>query len=145
VAACGWFGTDVARAASGSVADRAGACVKRRYRLRRQGEFQAVIGGRRVFSGRSLVAFAVPSSRDENRIGVTVSRTVKGSVLRNRARRRLRELVRLKLLGPDSPLLGLGIRYDVVLIARPAALEVSFDDLSAETEQAALRLSKLNV
>jgi ribonuclease P protein component len=119
--------------------------VKRRYRLRRQGEFQAVIGGRRVFSGRSLVAFAVPSSRDENRIGVTVSRTVKGSVPRNRARRRLRELVRLKLLGPDSPLLGLGIRYDVVLIARPAALEVSFDDLSAETEQAALRLSKLNV
>jgi ribonuclease P protein component len=119
--------------------------VKRRYRLRRQGEFQAAIGGKRVFSGRSLVAFAVPSSRDENRIGVTVSRTVKGSVQRNRARRRLRELVRLKLLAPDSPLLSLGIRYDVVLIARPAALEVSFDDLSAETEQAALRLLKLNV
>ena len=119
--------------------------MKRRYRLRRQGEFQAVMGGKRVFSGRSLVAFAVPSSGRENRIGVTVSRTVKGSVSRNRAKRRLREVVRLKLLGPDSPLLGLGIRYDVVLIARPGALEASFDDLSAETEQAALRLSKLNV
>jgi ribonuclease P protein component len=119
--------------------------VKRRYRLRRQGEFQAAIGGKRVFSGRCLVAFAVPSSGGENRIGVTVSRTIKGSVQRNRAKRRLRELVRLKLLGPDSPLLSLGIRYDVVLIARPAALEVSFDDLSAETEQAALRLSKLNL
>jgi len=32
----------------------------------------------------------------------------------------------------------------VVLIARPAALEISFADLSAETAQAALRLSKLN-
>jgi hypothetical protein len=32
----------------------------------------------------------------------------------------------------------------VVLIARLAALEGSFDDLSAETEQAAVRLSKLN-
>jgi hypothetical protein len=31
----------------------------------------------------------------------------------------------------------------VVLIARPAALEVPFADLEAETEQAALRLSKL--
>jgi ribonuclease P protein component len=103
------------------------------------------MGGKRVFSGRSLVAFAVPSSGRENRIGVTVSRTVKGSVSRNRAKRRLREVVRLKLLGPDSPLLGLGIRYDVVLIARPGALEASFDDLSAETEQAAFRLSKLNV
>jgi ribonuclease P protein component len=118
--------------------------VKRRYRLRRQGEFQAAIGGKRVYSGRSLVAFAIPSTGEVNRVGVTVSRAVKGSVQRNRARRRLRELAREKLLGPDSPLLSLGIRYDVVLIARPAALEVSFADLAEEAGQAALRLSKLN-
>jgi RNase P protein component len=31
----------------------------------------------------------------------------------------------------------------VVLIARPAALEVPFAELEAEAEQAALRLSKL--
>ena len=118
--------------------------MKRRYRLRRQAEFQAAIGGKRVYSGRALVAFAMPTERTENRVGVTVSRTVKSSVERNRARRRLRELARLKLLGPDSPLLRVGIRYDVVLIARPAALDVSFADLSLEAEQAALRLSKLN-
>ena len=118
--------------------------MKRRYRLRRHGEFQAAIGGKRVFSGRCLVAFAVPSSGVESRVGVTVSRALKGSVQRNRVRRRLRELARLKLLGPDSPLRSVGIRYDVVLIARPAALDVSFADLSAEAEQAALRLSKLN-
>jgi len=76
-------------------------------------------------------------------VGVTVSRNVKGSVNRNRARRRIREAARARLLGPDSPLHGLGIRYDVVLIARPAALEVPFADLEAETEQAAVRLSKL--
>jgi len=75
---------------------------------------------------------------------VAVSRMVKGSVDRNLARRRLRELARLSLLGGDSPLTGVGIRYDVVLIARPAALEVPFADLVAEAEQAALRLSKLN-
>jgi ribonuclease P protein component len=118
--------------------------MKRRYRLRRQAEFQSAINGKRVYSGRALVAFAVPSSGEENRVGVTVSRALKGSVERNRARRRLRELARQKLLGPDSPLTGLGIRYDVVLIARPAALEVSFEDLSEEASQAALRLSKLN-
>jgi ribonuclease P protein component len=97
-----------------------------------------------MYSGRALVAFAVPTSADTNRVGVTVSRNVKGSVDRNRARRRVRELAREKLLGPDSPLTSLGIRYDVVLIARPAALDISFADLSAETAQAALRLSKLN-
>lgn len=117
--------------------------MKRRLRLRRHGEFQAAISGKRFYSGRALVAFAVPSRRDTSRVGVTVSRAVKSSVDRNRARRRLRELARTKLLGGDSPLTGRGIRYDVVLIARPAALELSFADLSDEAEQAALRLSKL--
>ena len=118
--------------------------MKRRYRLRRQAEFQSAFAGKRVYSGRALVAFAVPSSADTNRVGVTVSRAVKSSVERNRARRRVRELGREKLLGPDSPLTGVGIRYDVVLIARPAALVMSFADLSEEASQAALRFSKLN-
>ena len=118
--------------------------MKRRFRLRRQAEFQTAIAGKRIYSGRALVAFAVPNSGDENRVGVTVSRALNGSVARNLARRRVRELAREKLLGPDSPMTGLGIRYDVVLIARPAALEVSFQDLSEEASQAALRLSKLN-
>jgi ribonuclease P protein component len=119
--------------------------VKRRYRLRRHGDFQAAIGGRRLFSGRAVIAFAIPSpSRgEESRIGVTVSRTLKRSVDRNRARRRLRELARIHLLAADSPLRQVGIRYDVVLIARPAALEVSSADLRAEVEQAAIKLSRL--
>jgi ribonuclease P protein component len=123
---------------------RRNADVKRRIRLRRHGDFQAAMSGRRFYSGRALVAFAIPSERDETRVGVTVSRAVKGSVDRNRARRRLRELARMSLFGVDSPLTGVGIRYDVVLIARPAALEVAFAELVAEAEQAALRLSTQN-
>jgi len=84
----------------------------------------------------------VPSEAPENRVGVTVSRKIRSAVERNRARRRLREVARVHLLGPDSPLSQVGIRYDVVLIARPAALEVSFADLKAEASLAALRLSK---
>jgi ribonuclease P protein component len=118
--------------------------VKRRFRLRRQGDFQAAINGRRFYSGQALVAFAVAGVGPVSRVGVTVSRGVRGAVDRNRARRRLREASRLSLLGPDSPLREVGIRYDVVLIARPAALDVSFAELEAEAAQAALRLSRLN-
>ena len=91
-----------------------------------------------------MVGFAVPSATAESRVGVTVSRAIKGAADRNRARRRLREVARTNLLGPDSPLRELGIRYDVVLIARPSALEVSFADLRAEAAQAALRLAQIN-
>src|ERR1700682_3516007 len=106
--------------------------MKQRLRLRRQADFQRAINGKRFYSGKAMVAFAVPSERDVSRVGVTVSRTVKSSVDRNRAKRRLRELGRLKLLAGDSPLNGVGIRYDVVLIARPAALVVDFAELAAE-------------
>jgi ribonuclease P protein component len=115
--------------------------VKRRLRLRRQPDFQSAIGGRRFHSGKALVGFAVPSQGEESRVGVTVSRDIKGSVDRNRARRRLRELARNDLLGPDSPLRQVGIRYDVVLIARRRILELSFAELKAEASLAALRLA----
>ncbi len=118
--------------------------MKKRYRLRRQGDFQAAMNGKRFYSGRALVAFAVPGDDAAGRVGVTVSRAIKSAVDRNRARRRLREVSRLELLGADSPLRDVGIRYDVVLIARPAALELSFAELKAEASLAALRLAKLN-
>lgn len=98
----------------------------------------------RVFSGRALVAFAVPSDAEDSRVGVTVSRAIKSSVDRNRARRRLREVSRTHLFGGDSPVTQRGIRYEVVLIARPAALEVSYADLKAEASLVAQRLSSLN-
>ena len=90
-----------------------------------------------------MVGFAVPNGAAESRVGVTVSRAFKGSVERNKARRRLREVARVDILGPDSPLARLGIRYDVVLIARLSALTASFADLKAEASVAALRLANL--
>ena len=114
--------------------------MKARYRLRRKRDFQATLQGRRVFSGRGLVVLAVPSERAQSRIGVTVSRQLKRAVDRNRARRRLRELARSSFVQADSGADRRGIRYDVVLIARPAALTLRFADLKEETEQAALRL-----
>jgi ribonuclease P protein component len=117
--------------------------MKRRLRLRRRSEFQSAISGKRFHSGRALVGFAVPGAGPESRVGVTVSRGIKTSIERNRARRRLREVTRAEMLAPDSTLRRLGIRYDVVLIARPGALEVSFAELRAEASLAATRLASL--
>jgi ribonuclease P protein component len=111
--------------------------VKRRLRLRRQDDFQRALQGRRVYVGQALVAFSRPSQEGRLRIGVAVSRQLKGSVRRNRARRRLREAARVRLLADDSLDAGLGIPFDVVLIARPAALSLPMAAL--ESEVAAIR------
>ena len=118
--------------------------MKRKLRLRRKSEFAAVLKGKRVYNGRGLVVVAVPTRHDEGRIGITTSKQFKTAVDRNRARRRLRELARVHLAQADSGSGRGGIRYDVVLIARPAALTLRFADLKQETEQAALRLSNIS-
>ena len=115
--------------------------MKSRLRVRRRSDFQAAISGRRFHSGRALVGFAVPTELAESRVGVTVSRAIKSSVARNRARRRLREVARQAMLGPGSPLLQVGIRYDVVLIALRPVLNMPFADLKSEASLAALRLA----
>ena len=108
--------------------------MQRRFRLRRRRDFQEVLAAGRVYSGPSLVGFARPAPPDQEspRVGVTVSRQVRGAVRRNRARRRVREAVRLNLVGDGSPLREGGKTYDVVLIARPAALTAPFAELVRE-------------
>lgn len=108
--------------------------MKKRYRLARQRDFQRVLGGPRLHAGRYLVAFAAPREGGGLRIGVAVSKKLRGAVVRNRAKRRLREVARRLLPGPDSATGAPGIGYDVVVIARPAALAAPLAGLEAEAE-----------
>jgi ribonuclease P protein component len=112
-------------------------------RLRRRGEVQVVLRSRRVLVGPAMVAYARPAGPDGRlRVAVAVSRNVKGAVRRNRVRRRLREAARAGLLGGDSDAGDLGIGYDVVVIARPAALDVAFTELVAAMEAVRRQLGR---
>ena len=106
--------------------------MKKRHRLARQRDFQRVLGGPRLHAGRYLVAFAAPREGGGFRIGVAVSKKLRGAVVRNRAKRRLREVARRLLASPDSGAEEAGIGYDVVVIARPAALTAPLAGLEAE-------------
>lgn len=87
----------------------------------------------RVFAGRALVAFALPNPGGRWRVGVAVSRQLKGAVRRNRLRRRLREAARVSLLPGGSNEVALGKAYDVVLIGRQTALNLPQLALQEET------------
>jgi ribonuclease P protein component len=98
-------------------------------RLRRRSEFLAAARGRRL--NRPSFVLQVLPRRDPERadtigIGLTVTRKIGNAVTRNRARRRLREALRLVLPGPARP------ATDYVVVARPPALTVPFADLQAE-------------
>ena len=69
--------------------------MKRRQRLSRSRDFEAVYRKGRSFSTRYLVVYAFPREGEdavgvEARLGLAVSRKVGGAVVRNRLKRRLR-------------------------------------------------------
>ena len=64
------------------------------------------------------------------RVAVVASRAVGGAVQRNRARRRVREAVRVSLISRE-PRSG----ADLVLLARPGALAASAAELRASVER----------
>jgi ribonuclease P protein component len=68
---------------------------------------------------------ALPSDQPTVRVAVAASRAVGGAVKRNRARRRVREALRVALSARPSVTMG----ADLVLMARPAAFDAPAADL----------------
>lgn len=92
--------------------------MRREQRLRASADFTRVRRAGRSWSHPLMVLCAAPALAPDGRtrIGVTVGRWARGAVERNRARRRVREAVRLRY---DEIEPG----WDLVFIVRAALLE----------------------
>ena len=69
-----------------------------------------------------LVLYARPNKLDINRVGITVSKKLGHAVVRNRVRRRLREVYRL-----NEELFQSG--WDMVVVARSRCIAADFDSI----------------
>src|SRR5277367_495240 len=102
-------------------------------RLSRASEFQRMRSEGRSFHGKFFVLSVLKDlPSPEVRIGFITSRRVGGAVVRNRVRRRLREIVRVA-----RPQIAAGTW--LTLVARQAAAQASFPVLAAEWQQLARR------
>ena len=107
-------------------------------RLKRRADFLRVAAARRKWAAPGLILQAAPQPEDSTpeddiRVGFTASRKVGNAVKRNRARRRLKALVREMIATGANP--GL----DLVLIARTATVDRPFDDLRRDLQQSLQR------
>ena len=104
-------------------------------RLSNKDEFAAVYNEGRSWSG-DLIALRVrPNSLDTSRCGFAVGKRLGGAVIRNRVRRRLREIVRQ---------LAISEGWDIVIIARQGAVEADYGALRQATQELLSRAQLLN-
>ncbi len=91
-------------------------------RLHHRREFDAIYSRGVRIPGRHFILFILPNTLGRSRLGVTLSRKIGGAVVRNKARRRLREIFR-----KHRALLTGGL--DIVVHARPEIAGQSLDVL----------------
>ena len=89
--------------------------------LTSQAQFQAVYSGGATWADRHVVVKVLPNELDISRYGLSVSRRVGKAVIRNRVKRRLREIIRHTALKPG---------WDIVIIARTPAAGADFERLA---------------
>lgn len=103
--------------------------MRRAYRLRRPDQFQRARREGRSFGSALLTLNVVAGRRRRIRCGFVVGKKIGGAVQRNRAKRRVREAVRLAL-----PSIEAG--HDIVFVVRsPALIDAPFASIQADVEQ----------
>ncbi|MSQ33773.1 MAG: ribonuclease P protein component [Dehalococcoidia bacterium] len=91
-----------------------------RDRLTRRRDFEKIQSQGKRWSHSYLVLRALPNGTPSSRFGFAISKQVGTAVVRNRLRRRLRELMRQEPLRSG---------WDLLVVARPAAAAASFSEV----------------
>jgi len=95
------------------------------YRLKKNAEFRAVYKRGKSFSNNLLVLYVYMNKKNVNRLGVSVSKKVGKSVVRNRIKRLIKESFRL-----NSNYIKVGSGYDLVFIARKSSNGKSYVEIN---------------
>lgn len=101
--------------------------------IKKNEDFRNIYRTGKSYGNKYIVMYVKKNSSDKNRLGISVSKKVGNSVIRNRVTRLARESYRLS---EYSLLKG----YDIVIVGRKNARNISY----AEMESAFLHLVKIH-
>ena len=110
--------------------------MKRQWSLTTGEQFDAVFRRGRAYYGSIIAARALRSTLAVSRPGLGVGKKVGGAVERNRAKRRIRQIVGVRALPPG---------WDLVVIARSGMQSAHYRDVECELRQLLQRAGVIRV
>jgi len=102
--------------------------------LTKNKQYEAVYHNGNYQAGKELVFRILPNGLDFSRCGIVVSRNVGKAVVRNKVKRRVREILGKITLHPG---------FDIVVIARASAAEAKYSEIKKTAEDILLRAGLL--
>lgn len=96
---------------------------RRTQRIRRRAEFQQIYARGTRISGRCYTLFIQPNRQAIGRLGIAATKKLGGAVVRNRAKRLVREVFRRSGIAPG---------FDIIVVPRRELLAAPFALLEAE-------------
>lgn len=111
--------------------------MKRSDSLKRKKEFRYTYRAGKSAPGRLTVLIYTKNHRPATRAGFSVSKKIGGAVVRNRAKRRMREA-----LTPLLPRIRTG--YNIIFVAREPIVNAAFTEIGAGFEAQLKRAGLMN-
>ena len=94
------------------------------YRLRSNMEFKKVYKYGKNYWNRNLILYVMKNDLGYTRVGYSITKKIGNSVVRNRIRRQMKEIYRLKFDLIEN-------NYDLIFIPKKNVVEISYDKLES--------------
>ena len=102
--------------------------IRRAWRLKSESDVQRVWQEGRAFAHPLLIVRVRPNGLEQSRIAFVAGKKIGNAVMRNRAKRRMREVMR-----PRFPQMASG--YDVALIARSKITDAPLTEIAGALDE----------
>jgi ribonuclease P protein component len=101
--------------------------MKKLYRVKKNQEFQRIMGIKRFVSCPVLTVYYAPKREEVSRVGLSVGKKLGGAVSRNLVKRQVRMMI--------QDLTDFHENFDCIILVRSAYLKQTFDQNKKELEK----------